>query len=57
MHYKKLAEDLTASLKLSLPPMLASANRTLTAFHEWRREDLEAGQRPTVRESLARLSS
>jgi uncharacterized protein (DUF169 family) len=36
---------------------LASANKTLTAFHARRREDVEAGKRPTVRESLARLSS
>jgi uncharacterized protein (DUF169 family) len=36
---------------------LASANRTLTAFHERRREDVEAGKRPTVKESLERLSS
>ncbi|HEY1268977.1 MAG TPA: DUF169 domain-containing protein [Candidatus Binatia bacterium] len=36
---------------------LASANKTLSAFHERRREDVESGKRPTVRESLARLSS
>ncbi|HEX2387255.1 MAG TPA: DUF169 domain-containing protein, partial [Candidatus Binatia bacterium] len=36
---------------------LASANKTLTAFHARRREDVEAGQRPTVRESLERMSS
>ena len=34
---------------------LAAANRTLAAFHERRRKDVEAGGRPTVRESLARL--
>lgn len=31
---------------------LASANKVLTAFHERRRKDVEAGKRPTVRESL-----
>ena len=36
---------------------LARANRTLTAFHRRRREDVEAGKQPSVRESLARLSS
>jgi uncharacterized protein (DUF169 family) len=36
---------------------LASANQTLTVFHGRRREDVEAGKRPTVKESLARLSS
>jgi uncharacterized protein (DUF169 family) len=36
---------------------LASANKTLALFHERRREDVEAGKRPTVKESLARLSS
>ena len=34
---------------------LAGANRTLAAFHERRKKDVEAGGRPTVRESLARL--
>ena len=34
---------------------LAGANRTLAAFHERRRADVESGGRPTVRESLARL--
>ena len=34
---------------------LAGANRTLAAFHERRRKDVESGGRPTVRESLARL--
>jgi uncharacterized protein (DUF169 family) len=36
---------------------LASANKTLTTFHARRKEDIEAGKRPTIRESLARLSS
>ena len=36
--------------------VLAEANRTLAAFHERRKEDVESGERPTVRESLARLS-
>ena len=36
---------------------LASANKTLTAFHERRKEDIEAGKRPTMRDSLERLSS
>ena len=35
--------------------VLAEANRTLAAFHERRRQDVESGERPTVRESLARL--
>ena len=35
--------------------VLAEANRTLAAFHERRRTDVESGARPTVRESLARL--
>jgi len=35
---------------------LASANRILTTFHERRREDVESGKRPTVRQSLERLS-
>lgn len=35
---------------------LARANETLTAFHERRRLDVRSGQRPTVAESLARLS-
>ena len=34
----------------------ASANRTLAAFHERRKADVESGMRPTVRESLQRLS-
>lgn len=36
--------------------ILAGANAILTVFHERRRSDVEAGQRPTVQESLARLS-
>ena len=36
--------------------VLAGANRTLAAFHERRKTDVESGERPTVRESLARLS-
>jgi len=36
---------------------LARANKTLTSFHAHRREDIEAGKRPTVRQSLDRLSS
>ena len=36
---------------------LARANQTLTTFHLRRREDVEAGKRPTVRQSLERLSS
>lgn len=36
--------------------ILANANTILTAFHERRRADVEAGQRPSVQESLARLS-
>ena len=36
--------------------ILANANTILTLFHERRRSDVEAGQRPTVQESLARLS-
>ena len=34
----------------------ANANRTLAAFHGRRRADVESGMRPTVRESLQRLS-
>ena len=34
----------------------ANANRTLATFHERRRADVEAGMRPTVRESLQRLA-
>ena len=36
--------------------VLAEANRTLAAFHERRKSDVESGERPTVRESLARLA-
>jgi uncharacterized protein (DUF169 family) len=35
---------------------LARANATLGTFHQLRRQDVEAGQRPTLQESLARLS-
>ncbi|MDX1512287.1 MAG: DUF169 domain-containing protein [Gammaproteobacteria bacterium] len=35
---------------------LARANRTLTAFHQGRRTDVASGKRPSVRESLERLS-
>ena len=34
----------------------ANANRTLTAFHQRRRQDIESGQRPMVQQSLERLS-
>jgi uncharacterized protein (DUF169 family) len=37
--------------------VLARANKALTTFHSRRREDVESGKRPTVRESLERLSS
>jgi len=37
--------------------VLARANQTLTLFHTRRREDIQSGQRPTVRQSLERLSS
>jgi uncharacterized protein (DUF169 family) len=37
--------------------VLARANNTLTTFHVRRRQDIESGQRPTVRQSLERLSS
>jgi uncharacterized protein (DUF169 family) len=36
--------------------VFARANKTLSAFHERRRKDVESGERPTVRESLQRLS-
>ena len=36
--------------------VFANANRTLAMFHERRRTDVEAGMRPTVQESLQRLS-
>ena len=34
---------------------LGKANSTLATFHERRRADVEAGQRPTIKDSLARL--
>lgn len=37
--------------------VLASANKKLTTFHDSRRADVESGKRPTVRQSLERLSS
>jgi hypothetical protein len=37
--------------------LLAAANRTLTTFHKRRREDIESGKQPTVRQSLERLPS
>jgi uncharacterized protein (DUF169 family) len=37
--------------------VLARANNTLTSFHSRRREDIEAGKRPTVKQSLERLST
>jgi uncharacterized protein (DUF169 family) len=36
--------------------ILARANRTLSLFHERRRDDIASGKRPTVRQSLERLS-
>ena len=36
---------------------LARANEIVTTFHQRRRNDVEAGKQPTVRESLERLSS
>ena len=36
---------------------LASANAVLSHFHAMRREDVEAGRKPTVQESLAKLST
>jgi len=36
---------------------LASANGVLTSFHTLRRRDIEAGGRPTIQESLARLQA
>jgi uncharacterized protein (DUF169 family) len=36
---------------------LARANNTLTTFHLRRREDVEAGEQPTVKQSLERVSS
>jgi len=37
--------------------VLASANKQLTTFHDRRKEDVASGKRPTVRQSLERLSS
>ena len=37
--------------------VLARANKTLTTFHSRRREDIEAGKQPSVRQSLERISS
>ncbi|HEY7164996.1 MAG TPA: DUF169 domain-containing protein [Candidatus Binatia bacterium] len=37
--------------------VLARANQTLSTFHARRREDVESGKRPTVSQSLERLSS
>ncbi len=36
---------------------LARANKTLSAFHARRKEDIASGKRPTVRQSLDPLSS
>ena len=36
--------------------ILARANKTLSAFHGRRKKDIESGERPTVEESLQRLS-
>ncbi|HMH51994.1 MAG TPA: DUF169 domain-containing protein [Candidatus Acidoferrum sp.] len=36
---------------------LAKANEILTSFHALRRRDIEAGGRPTIQESLARLQA
>ena len=36
---------------------LARANRVLATFHRLRRQDVEAGARPTIKESLARLEA
>jgi uncharacterized protein (DUF169 family) len=35
---------------------LGRANRVLTRFHRVRKQDIEAGRRPTIKESLARMS-
>jgi uncharacterized protein (DUF169 family) len=37
--------------------VLARANKTLTTFHRRRREDVESGKQPSVRQSLERLLS
>ncbi len=49
---KRIDHDIGAAIDT-----LARANRTLTLFHTRRREDIEAGKQPTVRQSLERLSS
>jgi uncharacterized protein (DUF169 family) len=36
---------------------LASANRILARFHQMRRRDVEAGESPTIQQSLARLQA
>jgi hypothetical protein len=36
--------------------VLARGNKTLTTFHKGRREDVASGRRPTVQQSLERLS-
>jgi uncharacterized protein (DUF169 family) len=36
--------------------ILSRANKTLTTFHTRRREDIESGRRPTVEQSLSRVS-
>jgi hypothetical protein len=36
---------------------LAGANEILTKFHQIRRKDIEAGNSPTVQQSLAALQS
>ena len=36
--------------------VFARGNRTLAAFHEGRKRDVESGERPSVHESLARLA-
>ena len=51
------AEHKATFLATDKKPPLPLPNKTLTAFHERRKEDIEAGKRPTVRESLERLSS
>ena len=36
---------------------LAKANAVLTTFHQVRREDVEDGKNPTIKESLAAMTS
>ena len=36
---------------------LAKANEVLASFHALRRRDIEAGGKPTIQESLARLQA